>query len=69
MKKIILNIILTLLIMGAVVGAVVWLLPVKVTVAALSLVQLLTLVIVGDQIKRSAMAQKHNETKQTEETL
>lgn len=51
MKKIIFNFILMLLIFVAVCGGLVWLLPVKVSVTLLFLLQLLTLVILGNILK------------------
>ncbi|MBQ8713080.1 MAG: hypothetical protein IJ551_09735 [Prevotella sp.] len=54
MKKIIINAIVLLLIVAAVIGGIVWLLPVKVSLAVLYVLQLATLIILGDFI------QKHN---------
>lgn len=51
MIKYILNIILMLLIFVAVCGGLVWLLPVKVSVTLLFLLQLLTLIILGNILK------------------
>ena len=51
MIKYILNIILILLIFVAVCGGLVWLLPVKVSVTLLFLLQLLTLIILGNILK------------------
>lgn len=53
MTKIILNIILTLLVFAALCGGLAWLLPVRVSVALLFIVQLTTLVILGTLIKRN----------------
>ena len=52
MTKFILNIILMLLLFVAVCGSLAWLLPVKVSVTLLFLLQLLTLIILGTLIKR-----------------
>ncbi len=52
MKKIIINIIALLLLTVAVIGGLVWLLPVKVTVSILFLLQLLTLIIIGNMLKQ-----------------
>ena len=51
MKRIIINIIVLLLLLAAVIGGIVWLLPVKVTVCMLFLLQLLTLAIIGNMLK------------------
>lgn len=51
MKKIIFNFIITLFIFAAVCGGLAWLLPVKVSVTLLFLLQLLTLVILGNILK------------------
>lgn len=51
MIKYILNIILMLLIFVAVCGGLAWLLPVKVSVTLLFLLQLLTLIIIGNILK------------------
>ena len=53
MKQTFLNIILPLIVLAAVVGGTVWLLPVKVSVGVLFVLQLATLVILGDLIKRN----------------
>ena len=51
MTKIILNIILMLLIFVAVFGGLAWLLPVKVSITLLFLLQLLTFIILGNILK------------------
>lgn len=51
MKKIIINNILLLLLFVAVCGGLVWLLPVKVSVTLLFLLQLLTFIILGNILK------------------
>lgn len=51
MKKIIFNFILMLLIFVAVCGGLAWLLPLKVSVTLLFLLQLLTLIILGNILK------------------
>lgn len=58
MKKIITNIIVSLLIIAAVCGGLAWLLPVRVSVALLFIVQLITLVILGSIIKRNGHEQE-----------
>lgn len=52
MKKIIINNIIQLLLLVAVIGGLLWLLPVKVTVGILFMLQLLTLVIIGNILKQ-----------------
>ena len=58
MKKIITNIIVSLLIIAAVCGGLAWLLPVRVSVALLFIVQLITLVILGSIKKRNGHEQE-----------
>jgi membrane protein implicated in regulation of membrane protease activity len=58
MKKIITNIIVSLLIIAAVCGGLAWLLPVRVSITLIFILQVLTLVIIGSMLKREKHEQK-----------
>lgn len=53
MKKIILKNLLELLLFAAVCGGLAWLLPIRVSVTLLFLLQLLTFIIIGNLIKHN----------------
>ena len=53
MTKIILNNLLVLLLFAAVCGGLAWLLPIRVSVTLLFLLQLLTFIIIGNLIKHN----------------
>lgn len=60
MRKIITHIIVSLLIIAALCGGLAWLLPVRVSITLIFILQVLTLVIIGSMLKR----EKHEQEEQ-----
>ena len=58
MKKIITHIIVSLLILAALCGGIAWLLPVRVSITLIFILQVLTLVIIGSVLKQEKHEQE-----------